>query len=192
MTTLVTALTLIAPLSAQSAPQVIVITSESGVPAANMAVAVQVKGAKATAAPGTIADMGQKNKAFTPHMLLIQTGTLVNFPNFDTVRHHVYSFSPTRTFEIKLYAGTPAAPVMFDKPGTATLGCNIHDRMLGYIHVVDTPHFGITDAKGSVTIDLPPGEHKLRVWSPDSGENSMGSEHPIKTGESTVVIKTKV
>lgn len=175
------------PLQGIAAPQLIKLTNDAGQPIANAAVSVMVKGAKATAAPGTIADMAQKNKAFVPTVLVIQTGSLVNFPNFDTVRHHVYSFSPIKTFEIKLYAGTAAEPVLFDKPGTATLGCNIHDRMLGYIHVVDTPYFGLTDANGELTLDLPKGEHKLRVWTAGMGEFKPAIEQSLKTGPTALV-----
>jgi len=179
----------LAPLSTWAAPQIIRVTNDAGQPVANAAVSVFVKGTKATAAPGTIADMGQKNKAFVPTLRVIQTGSLVNFPNFDTVRHHVYSFSAIKPFEIKLYAGTPADPVLFDKPGTATLGCNIHDRMLGYIHVVDTPYFGVTDAQGEVTVDLPRGEHRVRVWMPSMGEFKPGFEQPLKTASDPVVVR---
>jgi len=180
------------PWLAWSAPQMIQVTTEAGQPVPNAAVSVLVKGAKTTAAPGTTKEIGQKDKAFTPNLLVIQTGTQVAFPNFDTVRHHVYSFSPARTFEIKLYAGTPAAPVVFDKAGTATLGCNIHDRMLAYVHVVDTPYFGITDAQGKVSIDLPDGEHRLRVWTPNLGEKSPGVEQPLKTGLPLAIVRAKV
>ena len=69
-------------------------------------------------------------------LLIVQTGTAVNFPNFDTVRHHVYSFSPIKVIDIKLYSGTPTEPVVFDKPGVAALGCNIHDRMSAYVEAM--------------------------------------------------------
>lgn len=167
---------------AMAAPQAFIVVDAAGQPIASAAVSVMVKGAKATAAPGTTADMAQKNRRFTPMVLAVQTGTAVNFPNLDTVRHHVYSFSPTRKFEIKLYAGTPASPVVFDEPGTATLGCNIHDSMIGYIHVVDTPYFGTTDAAGKVTIDLPPGEHKAMLWYPALGETTPPLETTFKAG----------
>jgi len=176
---------------ALAAPQQIQLQTDSGQPLAGAAVSVFVKGTRTLAAPGTVADMAQKDKAFVPKLRIIQTGSLVNFPNFDTVRHHVYSFSPTKLFEIKLYAGTPATPVLFDKPGTATLGCNIHDRMLGYIHVVDTPYFGVSDANGSVSIDIPPGEHRVRVWTPTMGEANSGSEQTFKTSTEPVVIRLK-
>lgn len=89
------------------------------------------------------------------------------------MRHHVYSFSPIRSFEIKLYVGTPAKPVVFDLPGTAVLGCNIHDHMAAWVHVVDTPVFALSDAQGRVQLEVPAGEHELRAWHaglPEPGE----------------------
>jgi plastocyanin len=169
-------------LVAQAAPQSFVITNDAGQPLAQAAVSVMVKGARTTAAASSTANMAQKGRAFQPTLLVVQTGTPVLFPNFDTVRHHVYSFSAIKKFEIKLYAGTPAAPVIFDKPGTATLGCNIHDQMLGYIHVVDTPYFGVTGPDGTVSLDLPAGEHKVQVWWPALGETNPGIEQTVKVG----------
>lgn len=107
----------------------------------------------------------QKQHAFVPLVTAIQTGTAISFPNNDTVRHHVYSFSPTKIFELKLYSGVPGNPVVFDKPGTVVVGCNIHDEMVAYIHVVDTPYFAKTDAAGQVVLDaLPAGAYKLLAW----------------------------
>ncbi|MES2091470.1 MAG: methylamine utilization protein [Pseudomonadota bacterium] len=173
-------LTMAASNQAQAAPQTILVTNESGQALPAAAVSMFVKGTRAQTDPQTTANMAQRGRAFAPTLLVIQTGTSVLFPNFDTVRHHVYSFSAIKPFEIKLYAGTPAAPVVFDKPGTATLGCNIHDKMLSYIHVVDTPYFGVTDRNGQVTLDIPPGEHRLRVWMPSMGETNPGIEQVIK------------
>ena len=166
----------------QAAPQAILVANEAGQPVAQAAVSVYVKGTRAAAPAGATANMAQKGRAFQPTLLVVQTGTPVLFPNFDTVRHHVYSFSATRKFEIKLYAGTPAAPVVFDKAGTATLGCNIHDQMLGYIHVVDTPHFGVTGSDGQVNLDLPAGEHRVQIWWPALGESNPGVEQMLKAG----------
>jgi plastocyanin len=181
-----------ASLSAYAAPQTITVTNEAGQPLANAAVSVFVKGARATAPAGATADMAQKGRAFQPTLLVVQTGTPVLFPNFDTVRHHVYSFSSIKKFEIKLYAGTPAAPVVFDKAGTATLGCNIHDKMLGYIHVVDTPYFGVTGSDGQLSLDLPAGEHQVRVWWPALGEANPGIEQPLKaTGTQPLSVRVK-
>lgn len=177
------------PTAAQAAPQTFTVITFAGQAVSNAAVSVLVRGAPSQAAPGTMAEMSQRQRAFVPGVLAIQTGTAVNFPNFDTVRHHVYSFSPTKPFEIKLYSGTPAKPVVFDKPGTATLGCNIHDRMIAYIHVVNTPYVGVTDGMGRVTIDVPDGEHKVRIWTPAMGEANPGVEQTIRAGAGPVTLR---
>jgi plastocyanin len=107
----------------------------------------------------------QRNKTFIPLVSVVQTGTLVNFPNRDEIRHHVYSFSPAKRFEIKLYAGTPVDPIAFDKPGEVVLGCNIHDHMIAYIYVVDSPWFAKTDKDGNARIDaVPAGEYDVNAW----------------------------
>lgn len=116
--------------------------------------------------PSSVAVMDQVNKTFVPHVLVIQRGQQVLFPNSDNIRHHVYSFSPAKTFEIKLYAGTPEAPIAFDTAGIVVLGCNIHDNMVGYIVVADTPVAGISDGAGRIHLeadDLPPS---VRIWHP--------------------------
>jgi len=140
LTVLALALT---PLAALAVPVTVQLRGPGGQLLANAVVAVEVKGrpAKTTTAK---AEIGQRDRQFTPQLLVVQTGTAVNFPNFDTVRHHVYSISPIKVIDIKLYSGTPTAPVVFDKPGVATLGCNIHDRMSAHIIVVDTPTFART------------------------------------------------
>ena len=109
-------------------------------------------------------EISQENKQFVPAVRVVTVGTLVRFPNRDSVRHHVYSFSPAKKFEIKLYAGTPAAPVRFDQPGVAVLGCNIHDQMVGWVVVLDTPYFAQTDAQGQALLEgMPAGAHQLRA-----------------------------
>jgi plastocyanin len=109
----------------------------------------------------------QINMEFVPAVKPIVVGSPVYFPNKDNVRHHVYSFSPAKRFELPLYAGTPADPVVFDRPGIVTIGCNIHDWMIGYIYVADTPHLGRTGADGRARLaSLPAGRYVLRVWHP--------------------------
>lgn len=157
------ALALAAPVAA-AAPLRLTVQGADGAPLPGAVVAVFVSGTPAAAPVGASAEMGQRGRRFEPPVLAIQTGTAVSFPNHDTVRHHVYSFSPIKTFEIKLYVGTPATPVVFDQPGTAVLGCNIHDTMSAYVRVVDTPHFALTDAQGRAQLELPAGAHRLQVW----------------------------
>lgn len=113
-------------------------------------------------------EIQQISRQFEPRVTVVQQGTSVQFPNRDNVRHHVYSFSPAKNFELKLYSGTPANPVVFDKPGIAVLGCNIHDHMVAWVVVVDTPYYGKSAATGRVTLQqVPPGAYRLRVWHAD-------------------------
>jgi plastocyanin len=117
--------------------------------------------------------MDQRNKAFVPGYIVVQQGTAVEFPNSDTVRHHVYSFSQPNEFEMPLYKGVPARPVVFKRAGIVTLGCNIHDQMLGYIVVVETPYFGITAVDGSLVLPgVRPGHYKVMAWSPRLGADA--------------------
>lgn len=110
-------------------------------------------------------EIEQKDRRFSQLVTVVQTGQAVQFPNRDNVRHHVYSLSQAKLFELKLYTGVPANPVVFDKPGSVVIGCNIHDKMVAYIHVVDTPWFGKSDSGGRVRIDgIPDGRYRLKVW----------------------------
>jgi len=111
--------------------------------------------------------MDQKNRTFIPHVLAIQTGTAVRFPNSDDIRHQVYSFSSAKTFQLPLYKGTPANPVRFDKSGVVSLGCNIHDRMSAYIVIVDTPHFAVTKNGRTEIASVGAGRYALHVWYPE-------------------------
>lgn len=109
----------------------------------------------------------QRDREFVPFVTVLQTGTRVSFPNRDSILHHVYSFSPAKPFEIKLYTGTPPGEIVFDKPGVVTLGCNIHDWMIAYIVVVQTPYFARTDKDGVARLrDLPAGAYEVRAWHP--------------------------
>lgn len=109
--------------------------------------------------------MDQHNLMFVPDVLVVMTGTAVDFPNSDQVRHQVYSFSGAKKFELALYAGRAHAPIVFDKPGLVTLGCNIHDNMLGYIWVTDSPWFARTGADGKLQLhELAPGDYTVRIW----------------------------
>jgi plastocyanin len=129
--------------------------------------------------PAVVVD--QVDKEFVNHVTPIQAGTPVNFPNSDDIRHHVYSFSPAKTFELPLYMGTPAKPIQFDQPGEVALGCNIHDWMLGYIYVVETPYFTTTGSEGKGKIELAPGDYEVRVWHPEM------QEKPEQTGQRLTV-----
>lgn len=109
----------------------------------------------------------QRDKQFLPYVTALQVGTSVLFPNSDNIRRHVYSFSPAKKFELPLYAGVSADPVLFDKAGCVTLGCNIHDWMIAYVAVLTTPYYQITGRQGRAHLkDLPAGQYRVEVWQP--------------------------
>ena len=111
--------------------------------------------------------VAHQNKQFVPYVTAVQVGTTINLPNLDDVKHHAYSFSPAKKFELPLYAGTPDAPLLFDKPGIVTIGCNIHDWMTAYVCVVETPFFAISGPDGRVQLrNLPAGAYRAEVWQP--------------------------
>jgi plastocyanin len=144
------------------------ITDADGNPMADaVVVAVPSDGVLPATARPRAESLEQIDKEFVPKVKPIFVGSTVAFPNKDSVRHHVYSFSPAKRFELPLYAGVPAQPVLFDKSGVVVLGCNIHDWMIGYIYVADSPYFAKTDARGEAVIaDLPPRSYVVRVWHP--------------------------
>ena len=128
---------------------------------------VYAKSTAVAARPGKQAVIDQRDKQFIPYVTAVQVGTSIMFPNGDNIRHHVYSLSPAKRFELPLYAGIPAEPVVFDKEGFVTLGCNIHDWMIAYVAVLATPYFQITESNGrSALRDLPPGHYTAAVWHP--------------------------
>lgn len=117
-----------------------------------------------TAGPAVI---DQVDKQFVPELTVIRRGTEVEFPNSDSVSHHVYSFAQPNDFELPLYRGDVRPAIRFEHVGIATLGCNIHDSMLGYIVVLDTSHYAITDGDGfAVFSEAPAPEASISVWSP--------------------------
>lgn len=126
---------------------------------------------------GNSEDLGivdQIEKAFVPELAIIQQGQLVDFPNSDNIRHHVYSFSPAKTFELKLYADRPEEPVVFDNHGVVVLGCNIHDSMVGYIYVAADQRVAKTDSQGMVKLPLTSDSNQISVWH---ANQSKGPEH---------------
>jgi plastocyanin len=156
----------VAPLSHAAVVDVRAVGSD-GLPLAEAVVFLESRDAKAAVRPMSGVELEQTQRRFARRVTVVTTGTEMRFPNRDTVRHHVYSFSPAKTFELKLYTGTPATPVVFDKPGIAVLGCNIHDQMLAWVVIVDTPHHAMTDTQGQLRLDnVPPGSYRLRSWHP--------------------------
>ena len=152
----------------------------AGKPLAGAAVFLESREAKLAARPVNTIEIVQSARQFLQPVTLVPVGSAVSFPNRDTVRHHLYSFSPVKKFEIKLYVGTPAAPVLFDQPGIAALGCNIHDNMAAWVVVVETPYYGLSGADGKLNLaHLPPGSYHLRTWHPGLTPGAAALDQPV-------------
>jgi len=150
---------------AMAAALTVTVAGRGGAVLEDAAVYLEPLDAKAPGLKARAVEIEQKDRRFSQMVTVVQAGQAVQFPNRDNVRHHVYSLSQAKLFELKLYMGVPANPVVFDKPGSIVVGCNIHDKMVAYIHVVDTPWFGKSDAAGRVRIDgMPDGRYRLKVW----------------------------
>ncbi len=135
----------------------------------------------------------QVDKQFVPFVKPIFVGSTVRFPNSDNIRHQVYSFSPAKKFELPLYGGANAPPVIFDKPGVVVLGCNIHDWMIGYIYVAETPFFAKTGPLGTASItDLPPGEYSVRIWHPSMDRAEETTSRQVTVGPEGVSAEWQV
>jgi plastocyanin len=134
------------------------------------------------------ATIDQVNRAFVPIDSVVQAGTAIEFPNSDNIRHSVYSFSAAKVFTLKLYAGKPSSPVVFDKAGVVVLGCNIHDSMVAWLLVVDTPYFARADRSGVATLaSLPPGDYRLRAWHSPMAEELPGE--PLHVDSSALPLR---
>ncbi|MGE3332864.1 MAG: hypothetical protein AB7I36_04425 [Rhodospirillaceae bacterium] len=145
-------------------------------------------GAVIPAKPGTKAVMMQEGKQFIPFVLAVQAGTTVDFPNHDSFRHQVYSFSTAKTFELKLYGSGEIGSVVFDKPGAVPIGCNIHDNMLAYVYVTPGPYFSTTGNDGGAQIKgLPAGPYTVSAWHPNQRGASPTQDITVSADGTTEV-----
>ena len=165
-------------LGSAQATELRVTVNGQGKPAGEAVVSLHSSAAAAAARPGR-GVVDQRNTQFVPRVSVVTVGTPVTFPNSDNVRHQVYSFSPAKRFELPLYSGKPAAPVVFATPGVVELGCNIHDWMLAYVVVVDTPYHVVTDARGQARIQAPAGSYTLRIWHPGLAGGKVHEERVV-------------
>jgi plastocyanin len=165
----------------QAASLEVTVTTPAGAPVEDAAIVVTPVSGGVPKRLSTLS-ITQKDREFIPYLTIVQTGTAVQFPNKDPFKHHVFSFSPAKTFQIKLYAGQPSQPVIFDKPGEVAIGCNIHDWMEAYVLVVDSPYFAKTTGQGRAVIaGLPAGRYHLRLWQPSQKAEVPQSEIELGT-----------
>jgi plastocyanin len=174
---------------ALATPVTVTVKTAGGAAAADTLVIVDSLDATPSAGHAS-AIIDQINKKFVPRVSIVRTGTAVTFPNSDNIRHQVYSFSDAKQFNLKLYAGSPKQEVVFDKPGLVVLGCNIHDTMIAFLGIVDTPYFGKVSDAGSVSLDLPAGRYKIRIWNPALASAAPAPE--IEVGASPLALPLTV
>lgn len=114
---------------------------------------------------GPMPQIAQAHRDFDPHLLVIQVGTEVQFPNKDPVLHNVFSLFDGKRFDLGYYEAGSSKTVHFDRPGVSFLFCNIHPEMSAVVVAVDTPYFGISDREGRVSVrNMPEGRYQLNVW----------------------------
>ena len=151
--------------TATASPVNIQVIGTDGRPIAGAVVTVTMPNTPAPVLQGPYA-VGQRNIQFDPKVLIVPVGATVSFPNFDKVRHHVYSFSKPKKFELKLFGRDESHTVTFNKPGAVALGCNIHDSMNGVVYVTASPYTALTDTNGRVRMDIASGVGRIAVWHP--------------------------
>jgi plastocyanin len=159
----------IAGTAASAATVDVTITDSKGAPAANAVVSLAPQETTATIASRTPEKslIDQRHETFLPLVVVVRKGGEVVFTNNDVTMHQVYSFSPIRQFQFEIDKGRISKPVVFDKPGVAAIGCNIHDNMVAYVFVADAPFAVVTDAGGHAEIhDVPDGRYFAGVWHP--------------------------
>jgi len=154
--------------SVTAAPLAVRVVDTSGRPVRDAVVTLYPAGAAAHAPrPGGRFVVSQKNMQFHPFMTIVPVGADVSFPNLDPTKHHVYSFSPAKRFELKLFAKDQSRTVHFDRPGVVALGCNIHDQMSAFIVVTDSAWTARTNAQGVAAFaDAPNVPGRVTVWHP--------------------------
>ena len=139
------------------------VTDVEGTPLENAVVEVYFE--KAMPSEVQTNNIIQRDATFNPHVTTVPTGSYVAFPNEDTTRHHVFSFSPAKTFDLELFLSETPPPVHFEQAGVVVLGCNIHDQMQAFIVVSDAPYAALTNSTGTLELpELPEGRHRMRIW----------------------------
>lgn len=149
-------------------PLAVRVVDASGKPVRDAVVVLYSAGAAARPAhAGGRFVISQQNLQFHPFLTIVPVGADVSFPNLDPTKHHVYSFSPAKKFELKLFAKDQSRTVHFDKAGVVALGCNIHDQMSAFIFVTDSAWTARTNAQGmAMFADAPNAPGRVVVWHP--------------------------
>jgi plastocyanin len=162
--------------------------------AENIAVYVDVIPDKKFDAPKDHAVIDQRKMTFLPHVVVVQQRTTVEFLNSDPVGHNVYWPSVSGNKKLSHNLGTwpkgEKKPFQFDDLGTASLLCNVHPEMSGYVVVVPTPYFAVTDKDGNFEIkNIPAGKYTLKTWSEDGKSTTLVVD--VSAASATVELTVK-
>jgi plastocyanin len=135
----------------------------------------------------------QRDETFVPMVTIVPRGGRIAFTNNDQTMHQVYSFSPVKQFEFMLAHQEKSAPVVFDKAGVAAIGCNIHDLMIAYAFVTDSPWTALTDEHGKLDIgDVPAGGYTAQIWHPRLPPMNARPTQKIAVGTAPIVLKSRL
>ncbi len=130
------------------------------------------------------ARMDQRNETFLPHVLAIDAGTVVDFPNNDTTYHNVFSLSKTRKFDLGRYARGKSRPVLFERPGVVRIFCDIHSHMSAFVLVFSHPYYSKAEADGRYRIDnVPPGTYTVSAWHEGETRETKTVTVPAQGGD---------
>ncbi len=131
---------------------------------------------KETVSPGPTERLLQKDKRFSPHLLVVAAGTAIEFPNQDPFFHDVFSIYHGKPFDLGLYESGQVRRVRFTRPGISYIFCNIHPDMSAMIVTVATPYFAVSGRDGSFRLlHVPPGQYKLEVWAELASKSELAS-----------------
>ncbi|MDP9052188.1 MAG: hypothetical protein M3O31_15935 [Acidobacteriota bacterium] len=141
----------------------------------------------ATGHPGPFR-LVQKDKMFTPHLLVVPTGTSVDFPNQDPFFHNVFSLFNGKRFDLGLYESGTSRAVHFDREGVSYIFCNIHPEMGSIVLALSTPYYAVSTADGSIVIHgVPAGSYRVHVWSEVAQPtNPADAERIVQVGATPV------
>lgn len=186
------AFALVAASSAQGTPLSVRIQDSSGRAVTDAVVLYYPSTGAAAPRPTGRYTVSQKALQFHPFVSIVPVGATVSFPNLDPTKHHVYSFSRAKRFELKLFAKDQSRSVQFDKPGPVALGCNIHDQMSAFIYVADTRWTGQPNRNGLITLERPSGTGRLVIWHPYLRSPGGTVSQMVAPNESSVRVKVSV
>jgi plastocyanin len=187
---------LLAAPSGQCATVNVTVTDEDERPAENAVVELIPQAEAGPLTPTKVpaeAVVDQRKETFLPLVSLIRRNGRVMFTNNDTTMHQVYSFSDIKQFAFEIDEGQRSAPVVFDKPGVAAIGCNIHDHMITYVYVAASPWAARTDANGVAQIaDVPSGTYQAVFWHPQLSRSKMPAPSELVVSGATAKLATSL